>query len=108
MTKDNFSSTLTEIEPFLLNEAGATIYKKSMKRIQRQAKVFGIELPADFAKEAKATEKRRSKQNEFIQAKEAERLEAEAAAEEEKAAEAEAPVEEEAAVEEEIAEPVEA
>jgi uncharacterized membrane protein YqiK len=51
-----------------------------MKRISVKAKALGVDVPADFAKAAKATEKRRAKQDEFIQAKEAERLEAEAAA----------------------------
>ena len=114
LTKDNFSSTLTEIEPFLLNDAGISIYKKSVRRIRTKAKSFGVDVPADYAKAAKATEKRRTKQDEFIQAKEAERLEAEAAAKEEAeaaaAAEAEAAAaaaEAEAATEEEAA-PVEA
>ena len=89
LTKDNFSSTLGEIEPFLLNDAGMTIYKKSLKRIATKAKLLGVEVPADFAKAAKATEKRRTKQDEFIQAKEAERLEAEAAGDEESAEEPE-------------------
>ena len=94
LTKENFSSTLSEIEPFLLNDAGTTIYKKSIRRITTKAKSFGVELPSDFARAAKATEKRRAKQDEFIQAKEAERLEAEAAAapEEEAEVEAEEPV----------------
>lgn len=83
---------MTEIEPFLLNEAGITIYKKSIRRISNKAKAFGVDVPSDYAKAAKATEKRRTKQDEFIQAKEAERLEAEAeaAAAEAEAAEAEA------------------
>lgn len=98
LTKDNFSSTLSEIEPFLLNDAGITIYKKSLRRISNAAKVLGEEIPADYAKAAKATEKRRTKQDEFIQAKEAERLEAEA----------EAAANEEESATEEAAEPVEA
>lgn len=60
-----------------------------------------MEVPADYAKAAKATQKRREKQDVFIQGKEAERLEAEAAAAEAAAAEAEA-------VEEVAEEPVEA
>merc|ERR1719330_2290438 len=58
LTKDNFSSTLTEIEPFLTKEAGVSIYKKSMRRISTKATAFGVELPSDFAKDAKATAKR--------------------------------------------------
>ena len=75
LTAENFSSTLSTIEPFLLNEAGSTIYAKSMKRIGVRAKFLGVEVPADFAKEAKATSKRREKQNAFIQVKEEERYE---------------------------------
>ena len=96
MTKENFSETLTTIEPFLLNDAGVSIYKKSIRRIQNKAKVLSVDVPADYAKEAKCTEKRRNKQNEFIAAKEAERKEAEEAA----AAEAAAAAEEGAVAEE--------
>ena len=73
LTKDNFSSTLTEIEPFLLNEAGASIYAKSMNRIAVRAKFLGVEIPEGYARGAKATEKRRAKQDAFIQVKEEER-----------------------------------
>lgn len=97
LTKDNFSESLKTVEPFLLNDAGVTIYKKSLRRIAVSAKSFGVEVPADFAKAAKATEKRRSKQNTFIEGKEAERKEAEAAAAEEAAAAAAAAAEEAAA-----------
>ena len=97
LTKDNFSESLTSVEPFLLNDAGVTIYKKSLRRIAMSAKSFGVEVPADFAKAAKATEKRRTKQNTFIEGKEAERKEAEAAAAEEAAATAAAAAEEAAA-----------
>lgn len=108
LTKENFSKTLSEIEPFLLHDAGASIYAKSMRRIERNAKELGVEVPAKFAFEAACTAKRRAKQDEFIQGKEAERLEAEAAAAEAAAAEAAAKeaetetaeAEEEAAVEE--------
>ena len=104
LDKDNFSASIAEVEPFLLNEAGVSIYKKSMRRISTTAKHLGVEVPAEYAKAAKATEKRREKQDAFIQQKEAEKAEA-AAAEAEAAAE-EAPAEEEAPVEEEAAEPV--
>lgn len=72
LNKDNFSSTLTTIEPYLLNEVGASAYSKLIKDIWWQAKNLGVELPTDYAKEAKATAKRRSKQDAFIQKKLAE------------------------------------
>lgn len=82
VTKDTFATVTAEVEPFLLNDAGTSFYNKSMKRISSRAKAFGIELSADFAKAAKATEKRREKQNTFVQGKiETAAAEAEAAAE---------------------------
>ncbi len=96
LNKDNFSASLAEVEPFLLNEAGITIYKKSIRRISTAAKALGVEVPAEFAKASKATQKRREKQDAFIQQKEAERMEAEASAVEEEEAPA---VEEEAPAE---------
>jgi len=72
LTKENFSESLTSIEPFLLHEAGATIYAKSLRRIDVQAKVLGLKVPEGYASEAKATAKKRAKQDEFIQAKIAE------------------------------------
>ena len=91
----NFGATLSEIEPFLLNEAGATVYAKSMRRIAVKANALGVEMPADYAKLAKATEKKRAKQDAFIAQKEEERLAAEAeAADAEPAEEEEAPAEE--------------
>lgn len=69
MDKANFSETLSMVEPFLLNEAGITFYEKSMIRIKRSAKILGVDMPANFAKEAKATAKRRAKQDAFVQAK---------------------------------------
>ena len=95
LTKENFESSLATLEPFLKNEAGATIYAKSMRRLARQAKVLGVELPASYAVDAKATSKKRAKQDAFIQTKEEERLAAEAEAAE-AAEDAAAPVEEEA------------
>jgi hypothetical protein len=89
LTKENFDSSLKDIEPFLTKEAGATFYAKSMNRIAVKAKAMGASLPTDYAKEAKATAKRREKQNAFIQTK----IE-EAAAAAAEAAEAEAPAEE--------------
>merc|ERR1712165_299963 len=96
-----------DVEPFLLNGAGRTIYQKSMKRITVKAKSIGEELPADFAKAAKTTEKRRMKQDEFIKAKEAERIAAEEEAAAAAAAEAEAAAAaaEEASVEASVEEP---
>ena len=87
LTKDNFDATLKEVEPFLLNDAGTTFYAKSMKRIAVQAAALGAEVPADFAKDAKATKKRRERQNAYVQAKIAEAADA---VEEEPAEEAEA------------------
>jgi hypothetical protein len=69
LTKDNFDSTLKEIEPFLTKEAGATFYAKSMKRISVKASAVGASVPTDYAKEAKATQKRREKQKAFIESK---------------------------------------
>lgn len=86
ITKDNFSNTLTAIEPFLNEEAGMSIYTKSMRRISVKAREFGVEVPATFAKDAKCMEKRREKQTAYCEAK----AEAAAAAEAEAKAEAEA------------------
>merc|ERR1712032_629641 len=69
MGKDNFSSTLDEIEPFLTKDAGRTIYTKSMRRIAVKARTLGLEVPADFAKEAKCTQKRREKHDAYCQVK---------------------------------------
>jgi hypothetical protein len=98
LNKENFASSIAEVEPFLL-ETGASTYTKSMKRIKGAAATFGIEMDANYAKAAKATSKRRGKQDAFIQQKETERKEAEAAA-------AEAAAEAAAAPAEEVAEPV--
>jgi hypothetical protein len=98
ITKDNFSTTLTEIEPFLNEEAGKSIYTKSMRRISAKAKEFGVEMPSTFAKDAKCMEKRREKQNAYCEAKTAEAAAAAAAeAEAKAAAEAAAKAEAEAA-----------
>ena len=64
--KSNFSATLSEIEPFLTQEAGASFYKKSMRRIGTKAKVLGVEVPAGYAFEAKANAKRREKQAAYV------------------------------------------
>merc|ERR1712151_1468513 len=80
LNKENFATSIAEAEPYLLNEAGSTIYKKSIRRITTASKSFGMDMPKDFAKAAKCMENRREKQNAFIQQKEEERKEAEAAA----------------------------
>jgi hypothetical protein len=119
LTKDNFQQSLDTIEPFLLNEAGASLYSKSIRRLDGKAKELGVEVPAGYAKEAKATAKKREKQAAFIAQKEEERMAAEVEAAQAEAAEAEAAAaaeaegapEVEAAAEEETveeAEPVEA
>ena len=90
ITKDTFATVTAEVEPFLLNDAGVTFYNKSIRRISTKAKAFGIELSPEFGKAAKATEKRREKQNAFVQVKITEAADAAAAAVEEAAAAAEA------------------
>jgi len=80
MTKDNFDETLKELEPQLTSR-GVSVYYKSMKRISRAAKELGTTVPEGYAKEAKCTLKRRTKQDEFIKMKEEARI-----AEEEEAA----------------------
>jgi hypothetical protein len=72
VNKENFTTVAKEVEPFLLAEAGTTFYAKSMKRLSSRAKAFGIDMPETFAKDAKATEKRRLKQDAFIKSKEPE------------------------------------
>lgn len=96
LTAENFSATLSEIEPFLTQEAGRTIYSKSLRRIAVKAGALGVEMPADYAKDAKCTAKRREKQNEYCMAKaeEAAAAAAEAAEAEAAAAAEEAPAEE--------------
>lgn len=101
MTAENFESTLQEIQPFLTTDAGLTFYSKSIRRIGNKAKELGVDMPADYAVEAKATEKRREKQNAFIQQKNEEAAAAAAEAAEAKAAEEAAAAEEEAAAPEE-------
>ena len=101
LTKDNFAETLSSIEPYLINDAGVSIYKKSLRRIASKAKILGATVPEGYAKEAFCTAKRRAKQSAFIQGKEEERLAAEAEAAE--AAEAEAAAAAEAAAEAEAA-----
>jgi uncharacterized membrane protein YqiK len=90
LTKDNFSNTLSEVESFLTDEAGSTLYVKSMRRIAVKAKALGVAVPENYAKEAKTTTKKRAKQDAYCSAK------TEAAA----AAVAEAKAAEEAAIEE--------
>ena len=71
LTAQNFKDALQKLEPFFLHEAGTTFYAKSIRRIERNAKILGVEMPEKYAFEASCTTKRRAKQNEFIQAKEA-------------------------------------
>ena len=78
INKDNFDAVLKEVEPFLLNDAGSSFYAKSMRRIAVQAKELGVSTPTDFAKDAKATKKRRERQDAYVQAKIAEGAEAQA------------------------------
>ena len=99
LTADNFADTLSSIEPYLLNEAGAALYGKSMRRIAVRAKHLGVAIPDNYAVDAQATAKRRAKQDAFIQAKIAEAAEAAESAEGEEAAVA--PEEEAAAAAEE-------
>jgi hypothetical protein len=99
LTAENFSSTLAQIEPFLLNDAGVTCLTKSVRKIGRHAKVLGVEMPANFAKEAKATSKRREKQDAFVKVKIEEAADAAEAKVAEEAAAAEAKAAEEAAPE---------
>jgi len=108
-TAENFSQTLSDIEPFLLNDAGSSLYTKSMSRIATQANFLGQKVPEGYAKDAAATEKRRAKQDAFIKMKEEERIAAEAEAAEAaaEAAEAEDAATDEAATDE-AAETVEA
>ena len=96
LTKENFEESLSMLEPFLVNEAGVSIYSKSMRRIARQAKVLGTEVPASFALDAKATAARRAKQDAFIKEKEEERMAAEEVDEETETPEEDAPNEEDA------------
>jgi hypothetical protein len=76
----NFASTIDKIEPYLKNDAGFTFYTKAIHRIKMKSKSLGQVLPAEFAREAKATTKRREKQNAFIAKKESERMASEEAA----------------------------
>jgi hypothetical protein len=85
MNKDNMSKVLSDVEPFLLNNAGASFYSKSMKRIAVKAKAASADLPTTFAKAAKATTKRREKQDEFVKSKIAAAEEAAAASSESEA-----------------------
>ena len=88
MTKETFESTLKDIEPFLTSEAGLTFDSKTIRRIGHKATELGASVPEGYASEAKATAKRREKQDAFIKQKieeAAEAEEAEAAATEDEA-----------------------
>lgn len=95
LTAANFSETLAKIEPYLLNDAGTSIYAKSMRRISRSAKAISVDVPEGYAKEAACTATRRSKQNDFIQQKIAEAAAAEPVADEPATDEEAAPAAEE-------------
>merc|ERR1719469_1202806 len=69
LTKENFSTTLSDIEPFLLNGAGRNFLAKSLKRISRASKVLGVPVPTGYGKEAAATSKRGEKQDAFVKGK---------------------------------------
>lgn len=69
VAKENFATVTKEVEPFLSAEAGTTFYAKSMKRLSHKAKAFGMDMPKTYAQDAKATEKRRMKQDAFIKSK---------------------------------------
>lgn len=103
LNADNFRSSLEALEPYLVNDAGTTMYAKSLRRISSTAKEFNLNIPEKYARDAKATAKRREKQDAFIQAKEEERLaaEAEASADDEAEGEDAAPADETAVVAEE-------
>ena len=104
ITKENYQETLDKLQPYLINEAGQTFYNKVMRRLAFQSKELGMELPAAYAKAAKWNQARRAKQDAFIQAKEEERLAAEAEAAEAEAVDKEAAVEESAVEEKELVE----
>ena len=69
LSKENFTSTLSEVESFLTDEAGSTLYVKSMRRIAVKAKALGVDVPTNYAKDAKSTTKRRAKQDAYCSAK---------------------------------------
>ena len=94
LTSSNFDSTLKDIEGYLTKDAGVSFYAKSMRRITTKAKALKVSVPADYAKDAKATEKRREKQKAFIEAKQAAAAEAAAEAADAAAAEAESAADE--------------
>lgn len=73
LTKDNFDS-IYEWEEWLSEEAGATMYAKSMRRLTHLSKSFGVELRPEFMAQAKATSKRRQQQADYEAAKEEARL----------------------------------
>mmetsp|Transcript_19189 Transcript_19189/g.24899 ORF Transcript_19189/g.24899 Transcript_19189/m.24899 type:complete len:127 (+) Transcript_19189:162-542(+) len=68
LNKENFD-TIYEWEPWLSENAGATLYAKTMRRLEHKAKSYGIELKPNFLAEAKATAKRREKKAEYEKAK---------------------------------------
>merc|ERR1712232_544006 len=97
--KENFATSIAEVEPYLMGEAGSTIYKKSIRRITTASKSFGMICRRILLKLPNAW-RIREKQNAFIQQKEEERKEAEAAAVEASAEESEVEANAEEVVEE--------
>jgi len=80
ISAESFKTSLNTLEPFLLDNAGASMYAKSLKRIAYKAKEFNLEVPQGYARDAKATAKRREKQDAFFKAKKEEVLAATAEA----------------------------
>jgi hypothetical protein len=77
---ETFDDIVKTIEPFLIDEAGTTMLKKTTSRLTAKAKLFGKTLPDGYATGAAATSKRSAKQDAFIATKEEARIAAEAQA----------------------------
>ena len=74
-----FDETAKTIEPFLVNDAGATMLQNTKSRLSAKAKLFGKTLPEGYAAGAVAAAKRSANQYAFI-AKKIEEIAAAAAA----------------------------
>jgi hypothetical protein len=61
-----FDATAKTIEPFLVNDAGSTMFQNTMSRLSAKAKLFGKTLPEGYASGAVAAAKRSAKQDAFI------------------------------------------
>jgi hypothetical protein len=77
---ETFDEMVKTIEPFLMNEAGVTMRKKTLTKLSAHAKIFGKTLPVDYTLDAAAATKKRAKQAAFIAMKEEQRIAAEARA----------------------------